>query len=199
MQYLPQGCKQRHKRRSCKQRRVGKIPKRTPLAERPASVETREEIGHWEADTVVSRQSKIAVAVFVERKTRTFIVICIPDKSAESMRQAAIQALGSFPPSLRKTITLDNGTENALHEGIAAELGMQSYFCEPYHRWEQGSIENRNGILRRYFPKKFDWALTHQKEIDIVVSKINATPMKCLGFKMPTEVFANYTSVALRD
>jgi IS30 family transposase len=76
---------------------------------------------------------------------------------------------------------------------------MQSYFCEPYQSWEQGSIENRTGILRRYFPKKFDWALTHQTEIDKVVAKINATPMQCLGFKMPAEVVANYTRVALRD
>ncbi|MDR3342553.1 MAG: IS30 family transposase [Treponema sp.] len=139
------------------------------------------------------------MAVFVERKTRTFVVICIPDKSVESMQQAAIQAFGSFPPSLRKTITLANGTENALHERIATELCMKSYSCEPYQRWEQGSIENRTGVLRRYFPKKVDWALTHQTEIDTVVTKINATPMKCLGFKIPAEVFANYTSVVLPD
>jgi IS30 family transposase len=52
------------------------------------------------------------------------------------MRQAAIQALGSFPALLRKTITFDNGTENALHERINEELGTRSYFCEPYHSWE---------------------------------------------------------------
>jgi IS30 family transposase len=87
------------------------------------------------------------------------------------MRQAAIQALGSFPPSLRKTITLDNGTENTLHERIDTELGTRSYFCKPYHR-------------------------TNQEEINNIIVTINATPMKCLGFKIPIEVFANYTSVA---
>jgi hypothetical protein len=30
--------------------------------------------------------------------------------------------------------------------------------------WEKGSIENRNGVLRRYFPKKHNWALTTQKK-----------------------------------
>jgi IS30 family transposase len=89
-----------------------------------------------------------------------------------------------------------NRTENALHESIDRELGTKSYFCEPYHSWEKGSIENRNGILRRYFSKKFNWALSNQEEIDKVVAKINETPMKCLGFKMPAEFFANYSSVA---
>jgi IS30 family transposase len=39
------------------------------------------------------------------------------------------------------------------------------------------SIENRNGILRRYFLKKFNWDLTSQKEIDKVAHRINSTPM----------------------
>jgi IS30 family transposase len=86
--------------------------------------------------------------------------------------------------------------ENALHERTNSELGVSSYFCKPYHRWEKGSIENRNGILRRYFPKKHEWRLTTQKEIDKVVNRINATPMKCLGFKTPAEVFAECGGVA---
>jgi IS30 family transposase len=39
--------------------------------------------------------------------------------------------------------------------------------------------------------------LTTQKKIDKVVSKINATPMKCLGYKTPVEVFAKCGGVAL--
>jgi IS30 family transposase len=65
------------------------------------------------------------------------------------MRQAAIQALGSFPSSLRKTITFDNGTENALHERINAELGARSYFCEPYHSWESETFANEVGAFPR--------------------------------------------------
>jgi IS30 family transposase len=39
--------------------------------------------------------------------------------------------------------------------------------------------------------------LTIQKKIDTVISKINAMPMKCLGFKTPAEVFAKCGGVAL--
>jgi IS30 family transposase len=119
------------------------------------------------------------------------------DKTASAMHEAVTLALSGLPAGLRKTLTYDNGLENALHELTNSELGVKSYFCKPYHSWEKGSIENRNGILRRYFPKKHDWRLTTQKEIDKVVSKINATPMKCLGYKTPAEVFAKCGGVAL--
>jgi IS30 family transposase len=84
-----------------------------------------------------------------------------------------------------------------LHEVINKALGTKSYFCKPYHSWEKGSIENHNGILRRYFPNKHNWALTTQKELNKVVHKINSTPMKCLGYKTPAEVFAKFGGVAL--
>jgi IS30 family transposase len=55
IQYLPKSHRKRHKRRFARQSRVGKIPNRTPIAERPASIETREEVGHWEADTAETK------------------------------------------------------------------------------------------------------------------------------------------------
>jgi IS30 family transposase len=106
-----------------------------------------------EVDTVVSRQSKGAVMVAVGRKNRLFIVQKMGDKTAPSMHEAIVTSLPPFPEEMRKSITYDNGTENALHEMTNAVLGTESYFCKPYHSWEKGSIENRNGILRRFFPK----------------------------------------------
>jgi IS30 family transposase len=197
VKYLVCGHRERRKRANAHKSRVGRIPNRRDITERPAVVEAREEAGHWEADTVVSRQSKEAVAVFVERKSRYYIAIKIKDKSAEEMLRAAILALAVFPRALLKTITFDNGLENALHGKIDAALGTTSYFCKPYHSWEKGSIENRNGILRRFFAKKLDWGLTKKSECDSVLRKINAMPMKCLGFRTPYEVLNRYAGVAL--
>jgi IS30 family transposase len=121
------------------------------------------------------------------------------DKTASVLHEAVTVALSGLPGELRKTITYENGLEKALHERTNSELGVRSYCCKPYHRWEKGSIENRNGILRRYFSKKHNWRLTTQKRIDTVVNKINATPMKCFGFRTPAEVFAKCGGVALTD
>jgi IS30 family transposase len=132
-----------------------RIPNRVDIAERPETVEQRKQAGHGEVDTVVSRQGKSYVAVLVEREMRFFIVIQL-DKTSCAMHKALKRALTKRPRQLRRTLTYDNGLENAMHEITNNDKGTKSYFCKPYHRWEKGSIENRNGILRRYFPKKFN-------------------------------------------
>jgi IS30 family transposase len=197
IKYLVRGHKRRHKRGGNKKNQGSRIPNRRDLSERPEEVNKREEGGHWEVDTVVSRQGKSCVAVLVERNSRFYIVIKIKDKTAQSMYEALMKVLSRFPGNLCKTLTYDNGLENALHEQVNMALGTESYFCKPYHSWEKGSIENRNGVLRRSFPKKHNWDLTEQKEIDTVINKINLTPMKCLSYKTPAEVFAELGGVAL--
>ena len=76
---------------------------------------------------------------------------------------------------------------------------MQSYFCEPYHSWEKGTIENRNGIIRRYFPKGTDFSKISQEQIKYVQDKINNMPMKLLGFKTPKEVHDEMVQKSLQD
>jgi IS30 family transposase len=197
IRYLVRGHKQRHKRAKEKKSRTGKIPGRVDLSERPGHVDIRNRGGHWEVDTVVSRQSAACTAVLVERKSRFYLVLKMGDKTAKSMHRALVKALSRLPKKLRRTLTYDNGLENALHELTNRVLGTASYFCKPYHSWEKGSIENRNGILRRYFPKKHNWSLTSQKQIDRVIKKINSTPMKCLDYRTPAEVFSELGGVAL--
>ena len=74
---------------------------------------------------------------------------------------------------------------------------MYSYFCEPYHSWEKGTIENRNGVIRYYFPKRTDFSKITEEQIKYVQDKINNRPMKLLGFMTPKEVhdkmILNYT------
>jgi transposase, IS30 family len=193
IKYLPRAHRTRQKRSSIKNKRCIRVPDRTMIDKRSAHIEARKEAGHWEADTAVSRQSKAAITATVERKSRFLIVKKIKGKTADCMHNALIDSLKALPEKLRKTITYDNGTENANHKRTNDILKTKSYFCNPYHSWEKGSIENRIGMIRRYFPKKTDWSLITQRQIDKVVKKTNTRPMKCLGFKTPEEVF-----VALR-
>jgi len=193
IKYLPRAHRKRQKRSSIKDKRCIRVQDRTMIDKRPVHIEDRIEAGHWEADTAVSRQSKAAIAAAVERKSRFLIVKKIKGKTAYCMHIAMVDSLEGLPLQLRKTITYDNGTENAHHRLTNDILKTDSFFCNPYHSWEKGSIENRIGMIRRYFPKKTDWSLITQRQIDKVVKKINTRPMKCLGFKTPEEVF-----VALR-
>ncbi|MDD6687270.1 MAG: IS30 family transposase, partial [Sodaliphilus pleomorphus] len=56
-----------------------------------------------------------------------------------------------------RSITTDNGPEFAAHEIIARELNTKVYFAHPYCSWEKGAIENMNGLIRQYIPKKTDF------------------------------------------
>ena len=189
IKYLPRAHRNRQKRSSIKNKRCIRVPDRTMIEHRDPLIETRNEAGHWETDTAVSRQSKAAITATVERKTRYLIAKKIKGKTAKDMHNAVVKSLKKLPQKLRKTITYDNGTENANHKLTDEILKTKAYFCNPYHSWEKGSIENRIGMIRRYFPKKTNWSLITQKQIDKVVKKINTRPMKCLGFKTPEEVF----------
>jgi IS30 family transposase len=76
-----------------------------------------------------------------------------------------------------------------MHEMTNKTLGIKSYFCNPYHSWEKGTVENLIGIIRRFYPKKTDWKNISQWDLNKVARFINNRPMKLLGFKTPYQVF----------
>lgn len=115
IKHLPRSHRKRRKRGSAKYKHASKIPNRTPLENRSELANSRQELGHWEADTAVSRQSKGAIAVMIERKTRLIKIHKLASKSALNMRNALVESLQSEPTHLRKSIAFDNGTENTLH------------------------------------------------------------------------------------
>jgi IS30 family transposase len=115
-------------------------------------------------------------------------------KKAYSMHKAIVKSLQRYPHSQRKSITYDNGTENAMHERTNELLGTKSYFCHPYHSWEKGTVENIIGIVRRFYPKKTDWEKITQWDLNKVMKFINNRPMKCLDYKTPYQVLVALTA-----
>ena len=163
------------------------IPHRTGIEERPQGAETREEIGHWEADTAVSRQSKKALMVLQERKLGLTLIEKIPRCAPAEMNAAIIKRLSSFPDRFRKTITFDNGQENRAYRKLQKKLGVNTYFCNPYSSWEKGSVENAVGLTRRVWPKKTDYALISCEEISMLEYRLNTRPRKRFGYLSPIE------------
>jgi IS30 family transposase len=186
--FLVKAHKKRRKRGSGKQKRCPKVPNRVMIEQRPSYINLRKRIGDWETDTIVSRQSKAAIMVLANRRSRLIILKKLDGKTALAMHSAQLKSLKDFPPNLRNSITYDNGTENALHELTNKMLGSKSYFCNPYHSWEKGTVENLIGIVRRFYPKKTDWKYVTQWDLNKVSRFINNRPMKCLGFKSPYQV-----------
>ena len=189
--YLARGHRKRRKRGIKPGKRMVKIPNRTMISERPEAINQKKGKGHWEADTVISRASKESLAVIRERKMQLMFITKIKRKNAESFKLAVIRMLKKVPKKYRKSITLDNGLENAAHEEIARILNVKIYFCNPYHSWEKGGVENGIGLVRRYLPKKTNFALISKKQIAMIEKVLNNRPRKSLQFRTPFEVYKN--------
>ena len=181
----------RRKRGSAKNKRSIRIPNRTSIDMRPESVNNRKEPGHWETDTAISRASKEALQVSVERKTCFVKIRKLARKSAQCMHEALCDSLLPLKPEMRKTITYDNGKENVKHVETNKVLGTNSYFCTPYHSWEKGSVENTIGLIRQYLQKQTDFSIIPESQIEMIEARLNSRPRKRLGFLTPEEAFAN--------
>lgn len=62
------------------------------------------------------------------------------------------------------------------------------YNCDPYTSWQKGGIENLNGLIREYFPKKINIDTLSEEEIYRIQEKLNNRPRKALHFLTPNEV-----------
>ena len=165
------------------------IPGRIALSERPAKIDERKQLGHWEADLMVSRAEHAALHVLVERKSRRVCLSKILDRKAPTVRQTVITRLKSFPRRCRKTLTYDNGKENVEHAQVNRALGTKSFFCDAYASWQKGSIENLIGRVRRTYPKRTNISNISLQELKLLERKLNSTPRKCLQFRTPMEAF----------
>lgn len=173
------------------------IPNRNGIENRPVEAATRTQEGHWESDTIVSSKSTAAMAAMLERKSRFLRLGKLESKTSDNFKSAINRRLSHYPEHMRRTMTYDNGTENALHEQVNAKLGTRSYFCAPYHSWEKGSVENAIGLVRIFFPKGTDFATVTRKQVKRVEYLLNTRPRKCLDYRTPAEVFKQ--GVALRS
>jgi IS30 family transposase len=181
----------------CRRKHRTKIPNRISIDSRSPAVANRRRYGHWETDSLVSGKSLVALNSLVERKSRFLMLTKIRRKTADATAKAVIGRLKDVRPAVRRTITMDNGTENAGHEDITAAIGIRCFFTHPYSAWERGTNEHINGLIRWYLPKGTDFRKISDKQIARIEYLINNRPRKCLGFKKPIELA--YPFVALRD
>jgi IS30 family transposase len=192
--------RRRHKYRR-RQKRYGSgrrfIPGRVPIHERPSLVAERVRFGDWEGDTMEGGKGTGGLMTHVERKSRYLIAGKLPDKKALSMTSGSITHFRKIPKRLRVTLTVDNGKEFSQFKEIEKKTGLTVYFADPYAAWQRGTNENTNGLLRFYFPKGTDFRLVSEKEVALVVKKLNNRPRKCLNYRTPLEVYRQALGGAL--
>ena len=123
---------------SKKQKKLGKS-----IEERPETVNSREEFGHWEIDSVLGKKkdTEPAIMTIVERQTRMSLWIKIKDHSSMAIDEALqnlINQFGNKKSEVFKSITGDNGSEFANLSKIENN-GTSVYFTHPYTSCEKGT------------------------------------------------------------
>jgi IS30 family transposase len=174
------------------------ILNRRMITERPEEVELRQDIGHWEGDTIIGKNHKGAITTNVERKSGKLIASKLPNKTAQAVLDATKDDFADLPARLCVSITYDNGKEFSKHEDIEKSTGMTVYFARAYASWQRGTNENTNGLLRQFIPKGTDFNTVSEEDLERYVNLINNRPRKRLNWKSPNQVFeAEMNSVAL--
>lgn len=184
--YLPSKRSRKRRRRKKKGKR-SIIPNRTGILHRSNAVNERKRFGHFEGDTIVSgkrHRSKVSLSVLYERKGRYVRLRKIPNLKPNTNADAIVLMSASF--NRFKSLTLDNGIENAHHE----QLPFDVFFCDPYASWQKGGVEQTNGLIRRFIPKGADIAHYSDEYIARIEYFLNHTPRKCLNFKTPYEIMS---------
>ena len=180
--------KQRRKRyRSYDSR--GRLAGKRPITERPATVETRRHIGHWEVDTVLGAGTRDCVLSLVERKTGFLVLGKLQARTTAEVNRRAIQLIHRQQRPVR-TITADNGTEFHGFADIEKKTQTRFYFAKPHHAWERGTNENTNGLIRQYLPKRKSMARLTQWDCNRIAAILNNRPRKRLRYRTPEECYA---------
>jgi len=153
------------------------------IEERLKEINNREEVGHYEIDTVILRKEKgQCLLTLTDRKSRYEIIRLIEDKTVKSVNKALKEVLKEYEI---KSITADNGLEFArLYEVFDYE---NIYYAHPYSSYERGSNENHNRLIRRFLPK--GTKNTTQQRVAFIEDWINNYPKKLFNYKTPFEVF----------
>ena len=175
------------KREGQKHKRV-LIPNRIGIAKRPLGATNRSRYGHYEGDTIVSAKkttSKEALSVVYERKAKYIDARKISNLKPTS-NNVAIEDMKK--DLCMKSLSMDNGIENIKHE----LLSVPAYFCDSYSSWQKGGVENANKMIRRFIPKKSDFAHYSNEYVKMVIDILNNKPRKSLQYKTAYEVMVEH-------
>ena len=165
------------------------IKDRVSLEKRPLYINKRRQAGHWETDLMMFSDKKHNLLVVQERSSRYAFIAKQNGKSAQPTVDRIKGWLEPLPPSLRRTLTQDNGPEFFRHHQLNP-LGIKTYFCDPHSPWQKGGVENMNARIRRFVPLKTKPEDISDQDVKELADILNSTPRKCLGYKTPAEVFS---------
>lgn len=159
---------------------------RVSIDKRPAIVDARRRLGDCEADLIVGYRQSGYVLSCIDRKSRATVLRKVKTKRMGTVRKQLELALRKLRGA--HTLTVDNGKEFYAHKELEDRAKVKVFFTHPYCSTERGAIENLNGLVRYYLPKRSSFARLSQTRLNAIEHLLNHRPRKCLGYLTPHEV-----------
>lgn len=163
-------------------------------------IETRTRLDDYEGDTVVGLDKKDRLLTYVDRTSGECLIGLVLGFNANKIVSKTSNLIKTNNVVMG-TITYDRGIEFAEYETIARQNDSNIYFADAYSSYQRGTNENLNGLIRQYFPKRFDFKKLTQRQVTEIQDKLNNRPRKRYNYRTPVEQRAyllNLEKVALR-
>ena len=87
--------------------------------------------GHWEGDLLIGAANRSAAVIITERRSRLTLTGALTNQTADHVADTVCRLLSDVPPTLRKTLTWDQGRELARWKTIEQRVGIDVFFCRP--------------------------------------------------------------------
>lgn len=160
------------------------------IHDRENVIEQRTRLYDYEGDTVVGLDKKDRLLTHVDRACGMCDINLILNFNAQKIARITIAKL-----TKALTITYDRGVEFASYDMIKTRTKAEVFFADAYSSYQRGSNENLNGLVRQYFPKRYDFKLITKRQVERVERKLNNRPRKRYDYCTPLEQEAYLASL----
>lgn len=182
LRYLEPGIEARLRRhRKRPKPKIKRFPGAKRVRDRDSEASSRERVGDWELDTIVSSKKDMSgLLTMRERKSRYCVMVYMRNmrnsKSQWSVERAIAEVSAKIP---MHTVASDQGVEFLCYKNVEAKYNIPFYVCDPHSPGQKGSVENLKGTNFRNITGD---------EFQNAMNLLNNRPHKCLGWKTPTEI-----------
>lgn len=176
------------------QRRSGKmawVDRALPIKERPKEVLTRDQVGHFECDSIVGKRNQAdKIVVLLDRASRYVCLGLVRDGTAAGVARH-LKRWQADPRFSIATLTTDQGYEfSALPELLPGRL----YACDPGKPYQKGAVENMNKLIRQYIPKGTSLRNITQAKLNWIADQLNNRIRYRLGWESPAGILSRMTA-----
>nr|WP_269320128.1 IS30 family transposase [Streptobacillus canis] len=137
----------------------------------PYHINNREELGHWEIDSVIGLR-----------------IVCLLSSKTNDNVVKEVKKIIKSKKYIIKSITSDNGSEFANIKEIT-DSGIDWYFAHSYCSNERGCNENNNKMVRRFIPKGVSMNYLRKKDVKHIETFMNNYPRKIFNALTSNQVY----------